>query len=345
MRIAIANDMPLAVEGISRLLARSPEHQVVWTARDGHEAVAKCAEDPPDLILMDIFMPGLDGVEATRRIMTATPCPILIVTGSIESHTSKVFEALGAGALDVVRTPVLGLNGRGEGGAELLAKISVLAKLIVSTPPRRTARAGQEHRGGPAAQNRLVAIGASAGGPAALAAVLADLPAEFPAAVVIVQHVDAQFSELLAKWLNEQSKLPVRIARDGDHPEPGAVLLAGSNDHLVFSGPRALRYDPEPENCSYRPSVDVFFESVARNWKGPLAGVLLTGMGRDGAKGLKALRDRGALTIAQDQASCIVYGMPKAAVALGAAAEVLALDRIGQRLTDFFPHSPASLSS
>ncbi|WP_038161039.1 chemotaxis response regulator protein-glutamate methylesterase [Verrucomicrobium sp. BvORR106] len=337
MRIAIINDMAMAVEAVSRVLTKSGEHQVAWIARDGAEGVRRCGEDRPDLILMDIFMPVMDGVEATRQIMVQSPCPILIVTASVESHTSKVFEALGAGALDVVTTPVLGPDGRGDGGPALLAKIGVLSRLITGRAPRTHATPPPDSPAMAVAQNRLVVIGASAGGPAALAEVLGNLPPNFSASLIIVQHVDAQFASLMAKWLHGQSRIPVRLAEDGDHPEPGVALLAGTNDHLVFDGPRLLCYHSEPRNCSYRPSVDVFFESVVRHWKGEIAAALLTGMGRDGAKGLKALRDHGAFTVAQDQASCIVYGMPKAAVALGAAVEVLPLDQIGPRLSRHFP--------
>ncbi|RYD31206.1 MAG: chemotaxis response regulator protein-glutamate methylesterase [Verrucomicrobiaceae bacterium] len=338
MRIAVVNDMPMAVEAVSRLL-RAAEHQVAWTARNGHEAIERCAGDRPDLILMDLFMPGLNGVDATREIMRDTPCPILIVTASVDHHTSKVFEALGAGALDVVITPVLGADGLGSGGTALLGKIRMLSRLITGRAPGAAPPENPDTATEPLsmARNRLVAIGCSAGGPAALATVLGGLPQDFAAAIVIIQHVDEQFAPLLAKWLNEQSPLPVRIAGDGDQPEPGTVLLAGRNDHLIFSGARRFSYTAEPESCSYRPSVDIFFESVVRHWKGQTAGVLLTGMGRDGAKGLKALRDHGVPTIAQDQASCTVYGMPKAAAMMDAATEILPLDRIGPRLARLFP--------
>ena len=336
MRIAVVNDMPLAIEALSRVLGQSPEHQLAWVARNGDEAVAHCAQDRPDLILMDIYMPTVNGVEATRAIMAKTPCPILIVTASIESHTSKVFEALGAGALDVVTTPVLGADGRGEGGPALLAKIDVLNRLVTGKASRP--RTPEPESPPPSTtQNRLVAIGASAGGPAALATVLGKLPRDFPAAIVMIQHVDAQFASLMAKWLNDQSAIPVRSAEEGDQPQPGVALIAGTNDHLIFKEPHELGYTSHPRAMSYRPSADVFFESVVKQWKGDVVGVLLTGMGRDGAKGLKALREAGALTIAQDRESCVVYGMPKAAVELGAAVEVLPLDEIAARLVRHFP--------
>lgn len=183
---------------------------------------------------------------------------------------------------------------------------------------------------------QLVAIGSSAGGPAALAMVLRGLPADFPAAVIVVQHIDAQFAPGLAKWLGEQCALPVTTAASGDIPAGGTVLLAASNDHLILESPTRLGYTRDPVEYSYRPSVDAFFESSARHWRGPMIGVLLTGMGSDGAKGLKMLRDLGHHTIAQDRDTSAVYGMPKAAAELQAAAEILALDKIAPALGRLF---------
>jgi two-component system, chemotaxis family, response regulator WspF len=178
----------------------------------------------------------------------------------------------------------------------------------------------------------LVAIGASAGGPSALATVLGALPKDFPAAVVVIQHVDAHMAQGMAEWLAAQSALPVRVAVEGDRPAAGSVLLAGTGDHLVLKAATRLGYCAEPIDNVYRPSVDAFFESVGRLWRGSAIGVLLTGMGRDGAAGLKALRDQGRHTIAQDQESSAVYGMPRAAAKIGAAVDILPLARIAPRL-------------
>jgi two-component system response regulator WspF len=185
-------------------------------------------------------------------------------------------------------------------------------------------------------RDRLVAIGASVGGPAALCKLLAGLPGDFPAAVAIVQHVDEHFSQGMADWLGRASALAVRIAREGDHLEPGAVLLASSSDHLVVKVLTRVGYTPEPREKIYRPSIDVFFDSVSANWPGEVIGLLLTGMGDDGARGLKTLRAHGHHTIAQDEASCAMYGMPKAAASLGAAVQILPLERIAQRLCEIF---------
>jgi chemotaxis response regulator CheB len=155
----------------------------------------------------------------------------------------------------------------------------------------------------------------------------------------MVQHVDTQFVASMAAWLGERSRVPVRVARKGDKAEVGVALLAGSDDHLVFTNSGLLSYDPEPRDSFYRPSIDVFFHSVARNWKGNAAGVLLTGMGRDGAEGLKAIRAAGLMTVAQDAGTSVVYGMPKAAVQLEAAIQILPLGRIADALVDFVSNS------
>jgi two-component system response regulator WspF len=185
-------------------------------------------------------------------------------------------------------------------------------------------------------RDRLVAIGASVGGPAALCKLLGGLPKDFPGAVAIVQHVDERFSQGMADWLGHSSPLAVRIACEGDHLEPGAVLLASSSDHLILKVLTRVGYTPEPRDKIYRPSIDVFFDSVSAHWPGEVVGVLLTGMGDDGARGLKTLRARGHHTIAQDEASCAIYGMPKAAAGLGAAVQILPLERIAPRLCEIF---------
>lgn len=328
MRIAIVNDSPIANEALRRSLGFKSGLEIAWTASNGAEAVAECKRDTPDLVLMDLIMPGMDGVEATRQIMAASPCAILVVTASIGANSWRVFEAMGHGALDAVDTPELGLGEDREAAATLLRKINTISRLIGDKVPKLPAGNGtKKHSGSP-----LVAIGASSGGPAALAQLLSGLPAELAAPVLIVQHIDLQFAAGMADWLKQYSPWPVRIAAEGERPEPGVVLLAGTADHLVFKTPERLGYTAEPVSQVHRPSVDVFFDSCNRHWRGDIYAVLLTGMGRDGALAMKALRDKGHYTVAQDAASSAVYGMPKAAAELGAAAEVLALERIAPRL-------------
>jgi two-component system response regulator WspF len=336
MKIGIVNDLSIAAQALLRVLASRPDHQVIWIACNGLEAIEFCARHLPDLVLMDLLMPKMDGVEATRRIMAETPCAILIVTVSVGANAWRTFEAMGYGALDAVDTPTLDRVDLRKTAKALLAKIDNIGKLIgdKTTQSSQALRFGGEgsiDNGG-----KLLAIGASAGGPAALAKVLSGLPLDFPAAVVIIQHVDEQFASGMAEWLSQHSKMPVRIAREDNKLEAGVVLLAGTNDHLVLKAPGRLGYTANPVDYVYRPSVDVFFNSMSQFWTGEALGVLLTGMGRDGALGLKALRNKGYHTIAQDQTSSAVYGMPKAAAMLDAAVEILALDRIAPRLISLF---------
>lgn len=327
MRIAIVNDMPLAVEVLRRVVASAPEHSLAWIAVDGREAVEKCRRDRPDLILMDLIMPVMDGVQATCAIMRETPTPILVVTATVEGNAAKVFEAMGCGALDAVATPAFGAGAAIAGGQELLRKISTLQKLFVKSPPAlpRTTRVNREHEGG---QPPLVAIGSSTGGPKALANLLSNLPADLGAAIVIVQHVDAQFGAGLAAWLGSQTRLKVEVAREGMEPAADTALLAVTDDHLVLGSDLALHYTPDPRDYPYRPSVTAFFLSIERHWPRRDVAVLLTGMGKDGAEGLAALRRAGWHTIAQDEKTSIVYGMPAAAAELNAAVQILPIGAI-----------------
>ncbi len=333
MRIAIVNDVMMAVEALRRVLLTVSEYQVAWVARDGAEAVAKCAKDRPDLILMDLLMPVMDGVEATRQIMKQSPCAILVVTASVGQNAGKVFEAMGCGALDAVNTPVLGMQGTSEAAQELLAKIATIGKLIGKSRSNASSKSAISRSVSiSGTTSPLIAIGSSTGGPKALAAVLSRLPANFNAAIVVVQHVDAQFAPGLVDWLNHQVSLPVRVATVGDRPTKGTVLVASTNDHLHLRADLTLGYIKEPIDYPYRPSVDVFFKSVAQHWNRKGTAVLLTGMGRDGAEGLNTLRFQGWHTIAQDKDSCVVYGMPKAAAELNAAIEILNPEAIAQSL-------------
>lgn len=327
MRIAIVNDMPLAVEVLRRVIASAPEHALVWVAVNGREAVEKSLQDRPDLILMDLIMPVMDGVQATGKIMQASPCAILVVTATVEGNAALVFEAMGCGALDAVGTPVFGAGMAIEGGRELLKKISTIEKLLIKSPalpPSATPERKEWRRDNPP----LVAIGSSTGGPKALAEILSALPPVLGAAFVIVQHVDAQFAPGLATWLDGQTPLRVELAREGMLPTLDTVLVAGTNDHLVIGADLALHYTPDPRDYPYRPSVNALFLSLLHHWPQPGVAALLTGMGKDGAQGLAALRQAGWHTMAQDEDTSVVYGMPAAAVELNAAIEILPISSI-----------------
>lgn len=343
MKLGIVNDMPQALEALRRTVALDTRLRVLWTADNGAEAVALCERQRPDLILMDLVMAGMDGVETTRLIMSRSPCPILIVTATIEEQVSRVYDALGHGALDVVATPSPGPDGELKGSGDLLRKIRMALGLRHRPGRRQAAPASRPSPADrhPADRLPLVAIGASTGGPNALGTLLAALPANLPAAVLVVQHLDTQFTPGLAAWLGRRSKLPVHALTKAGDPLPGNVYVAAGDGHLVIDTLRRLRFVAEPSQHAHRPSIDALFHSIALHAGARDCGVLLTGMGRDGAEGLLAMQRAGCLTIAQDQASSIVWGIPGAAVRLGAAGAVLPLQDIAPAVVHHVTHPPA----
>ncbi len=332
MRIGIVNDLKLAIEALRRVVAAAPDSSVAWIAEDGQQALDRCREDRPDLVLMDLIMPVMDGVESTRRIMAECPCPIVVVTATVDGNATKVYDALGFGALDAVNTPTLGPRGDVGGAEALLRKIELVRRMhrpmprlavpAVDRPAAALAGAG--------ARDPLIAIGASTGGPQALVTLLSGLPDTLGAPIVVVQHVDAEFVPGLVRWLGDQIARPVRIAEPGP-VKPGEVHVAGHNRHLVLDAAGRFDYREQPEDLPHRPSVDVLFQSLAASRRRGVA-VLLTGMGRDGAEGLLAMRKSGWCTIAQDRETSVVWGMPGTAVRLGAAEEVLPIDAIAARV-------------
>jgi two-component system, chemotaxis family, response regulator WspF len=340
MRIGIVNDTGLAREALRRVVLSSSQHEVAWTASDGAEAIALARVDRPDLILMDLFMPVVDGVEATRRIMGESPCAILVVTSTVSGHLSRVYQAMGYGALDALDTPTLSSRGQINGAALLLHKIEIIGKLIGKTGERP--RSGRDvavsvFPSGPESSSvaqfePLIVLGASTGGPNALAEILGHLPPTLETAIIIVQHVDATFAPGLGQWLSDQAHRRVTLVVEGHRPVSRDILLSGTDDHLIMGEDRRLHYSVEPRAVNYRPSVDVFLSSLAKNWPKPGVAALMTGMGRDGAVGLLKLRDLNWRTIAQDEASSVVWGMPKAAAEIGAAEEILPLSHIADAI-------------
>lgn len=333
MRIGIVNDAVFTGEALRRVVVGHSQHEVAWVARSGAEAIAQCGKDRPDAVLMDLSMPEMDGVEATRRIMAATPCAIVMVSANLNEESARIFEAMGEGALDALPLPIMQGAGSDESTKAFTVRLDRIARLVHPLPTSGA------HAKSARKEGRLVAIGASAGGPAALATVLGALPKNYSAAVVVIQHVDSHFAAGLATWLHQHCKLPVHLAQEGDRLHAGRVYIAAREEHLILTSANRLGYTRIPLETSYRPSVDVFFKSVDHYWQGDAVAVLLTGMGRDGAEGMRLLRGSGYDTIAQDKATSAVYGMPKAAADLGAATEILALDKIGPRLANMFPNT------
>lgn len=353
MRVAIVNDLAVACEALRRVVASDPSLSVAWIARDGAEAIERAARDRPDVVLMDLIMPRVDGVEATRGIMRASPCPILVVTATVTGNAGLVYEALGAGALDAVNTPTIGAGGSVAGGAELLRRIHLVARMsaararpttagsttaatkapmtAVMSAARPSVTASAPNATATSAVPLIVAIGASTGGPRAVADLLRSLPKDLRAAYLVVQHVSVEFVEGYAQWLAAETGRKVALARAGGVPREGEVLVAGEDRHLALTRTGLLEYRDEPKDHVHRPAVDELFASLVAYPRAGVA-VLLTGMGRDGADGMLALRRAGWHTIAQDEATSVVWGMPGAAHRAGAAVETLAIGAIGEAI-------------
>ena len=332
MRIAIVNDTPMMLESLKRIIDSYPKHDVAWLAEDGLRATEKCKIDVPDLILMDLIMPIMNGAEACKIIMQESPCAILVVTSSIDENASLVFKSMGYGALDAVNTPVLNPEHPDYSAENLLKKINNIQKLI--SPKKAPSLTPVNNINKNPNNTSLLAIGASTGGPAALVVLLKKLPADFPVPIVIIQHIDQQFCPGFVEWLDEQVVLSASMAIQGEKPLKGHIYVSAGNKHLIIDSTECLSYTNEPVDYPYQPSVNVFFNSVAENWQGGAYGVLLTGMGKDGAEGLLALKKQGFPTIAQNEESCAVYGMPKEAAKLDAAKYILALRDISRKLID-----------
>ncbi len=322
-RVMIAEDSATIRYHLSQMIDETPGITVVGEARDGIQAVRMAAALRPDVISMDIRMPQMDGLEATRRIMANTPMPVVVVSGLVERDVQLSVRALEAGALAVVEKPPARNHPTFDARqTQLVRTLAAMAGVSVVrrgggalVPPRPEVDLSG------VVEPELIAIGASAGGPSALSKVLGALPAELPVPVVIVQHIPAEFVPGLARWLDKLTPLRVQMATDYGVLMPGVVYLAPGNQHLLVTQVRSrliARLSPERGASLHQPSIDMLFESVAVACGPRAIGVILTGMGDDGASGLLAMRQAGAQTMAQDQASSTVYGMPAAAVALGA---------------------------
>jgi two-component system chemotaxis response regulator CheB len=342
IRALIVEDSSVAQEFLSYILGSDPDIEVVGVARNGAEALEMAGDLRPSVITMDIHMPIMDGFEATRRIMESVPTPIVIVSGSTGAQElASTFRAMEAGALAVVLRPAGIDNGAFEADSKqliitvkLMSEIKVVRRISRDIRERRAEAATAFRRPRPTAGIQLVAIGASTGGPPVLREILSRLGKGFPFPIVIVQHIAAGFVGGFAEWLSGASEIPVRLAAQGEPALPGRGYLAPDGFHLgVTEGPRLALSDDPPESNGLRPSVSFLFRSAARIMGPRAVGVLLTGMGRDGAEELKAMRDRGAVTIAQDEASSVVHGMPGEAIKLGGAAFVLSPAAIADTLT------------
>jgi two-component system chemotaxis response regulator CheB len=327
---------------LAGILRSDPAIELVGQAENGQRAIALCEALRPDVITMDMMLPVMSGLAATEYIMAHCPTPILVVSASTNrGELFKIYEALAAGAVDVMEKPV-GSEPAGAWEARFLATVKQVARIRVIRHLRmRLAGLGASPRNGAAAapapcpsqRYKLIAIGASTGGPGAIVEILRGLPVDFQIPVIVVLHIDEPFAPAFADWLDGQTPHRVFHPQDG-MPVSAArhrVVVAPGGRHLVVRDGR-LRLTDDPERHSCRPSVDVLFQSVAREYGPTAVACLLTGMGKDGALGLLDIRNAGGLTIAQDEATSIVYGMPREAAAIGAARHVLGIREIASAL-------------
>ena len=323
MRIAIVHNNGDIIRLFSYLIT-DLGFSVCWTCSSATEALKLCTKDLPDLLLVQLNLSDMKGSELILKIMNSTPTTVIAISDSIKNKPGDIFEAMSAGALDAFSEPS---TEQAESFHELKNKISNIKKLHDSVNKTQRKKRISSIKKAP-----LVAIGSSTGGPAALLTILKDLSDTTNAIWVIIQHMDNEFSHGMAQWLNEQTDISIEIAKDNQIPKIGHVYMAGTNDHLIINKAGRFEYTVEPVDYPYRPSVDTFFESALSHWPNKLIGVLLTGMGRDGANGLLSFYNRGMLTIAQDQKSCAVYGMPKAASELNAVTFELDITKIADKI-------------
>lgn len=342
IRVLVADDSPTARTLIVQILDSDPGIQVVGEARDGFEAVEMTRRIKPDLVTMDVHMPRMDGLAATREIMATAPTPILIVTGSTQAReVESSMDTLRLGALDVlVKPPNPGSAGFEAAARALIAMVKAMAQVKVVRHWRPSQPAGpRESALRPAAttrpasasgpsRRRVVAVATSTGGPGALQKLLSGLPPDFGAPIVVVQHITPGFTAGLAAWLSSVCPVRVRVAEDGENLRPGTAYLAPDDRHLGVSGRGTVTLHDSAPVGGFRPSGSFLFESVARAFGASAVAVILTGMGDDGVEGLRAVRRAGGLVVAQDEATSVIFGMPGAAIAAGLADAVLPLGDI-----------------
>ena len=346
IRVLIVDDVKSARDLLRDILTTDPRFEVVGEVTDGLEAVGAALELRPDLITMDIRLPGLDGFQAVERILTEYPVPIVMITASMGNQEEKLFRAFNSGALDVLDKQELYLwRTRPEIRNSFLRKLRTLAltqvrrgvSRITPEPEIFAAVAPTEGRSGESPL--VVAIAASTGGPGALVSLFRRIPSQVNGSFVVVQHMSRGFLGGLVRWLNDEVELEVRKAKEGDLLEAGVVLVAPEDYHILVTEMGSVRLNKSPPINGHRPSAELLFDSVANHYGGRGLGIILTGMGSDGAEGLKSLRLRGGHTIAQDEESSIIFGMPRAAIELDAAEMVLPLEMIGAQILTWISES------
>ena len=338
VQVLVVDDSAVARGIISNFLDDDPNIDVIGVAKDGKEAIDFTTQLKPDLITMDINMPVMDGLAATEHIMAHQPTPILIVSSLVKSEVDLAFRAMSLGALDAMEKPSFDQFSAKDAG-ELVRKVKLLSQVPVVTHlegkrRNRLTKSAPSKGYTLAAPSKfqVVAIGSSTGGPKALHKVLSQLPVDFPSGILVVQHISAGFTSGLVSWLDRTSQVSVKEAEEGDKIQPGVVFIAPHDFHMIVVSGGIIRLNKALPIKGHRPSANVLFSSVAKVYNKNSIGVVLTGMGEDGATGLVEMRKNGSKTIVQDEESSVIFGMPKVAIEMGAAEEVLPIDEIGQFL-------------
>ncbi|MBM1171221.1 chemotaxis-specific protein-glutamate methyltransferase CheB [Microvirga arabica] len=338
VRVMVVEDSLVVRQLLVHIIASDPRLVVAAAVGSAEEALREIGRVRPDVISMDIRLPGIDGLEATRRIMSEQPTPIVVIADSIEDSSLKIsMNALRAGALTVVEKPV-GLSSEGYAAiaSTICTQLYIMSQVPVVrqrsfTPWREAAAPRREPEWG-MTRPSIMGIAASTGGPPALAKILGALPANFPLPILLVQHMGAPFMEGFASWLNGLVSLDVRLAQDQEIPAPGRVYVAPGDRHLLLSSAGTLKLSAEPPLGNQRPSATMLFQSMARSLGRRGLGVILTGMGEDGAQGLVELRQAGGYAVSEDESTAVVYGMPAAAARMGGVNVSLPLDMIAPRI-------------
>jgi len=340
VRVLVVDDSALMRKLIPIILSRDPGIEVVGTAMDGAFALKKIEELQPDVVTLDLEMPRMDGIETLRLIMRSTPLPVILFSTHSKEGAYSTFKALAFGAIDFVAKPKDAAAGNLDAIAEqLIEKVKVAkragGKRLQVPPIEEKAHSSKKPGRNPIPPNRVIAIGISTGGPNALQFVLSQIPGEFTGTILVVQHMPEGFTEMFAKRLDECCQLDVHEARSGDLLLAGRVLICPGNRHMMVRhmprGDMAVLSDAPPVN-GHRPSADVLFHSVAQEFGPSAVGIIMTGMGEDGAEGLGAIKNAGGITIAQSEDTCVVGGMPRAAITRGFASKVVPLDALASFL-------------
>lgn len=336
IRVLLVDDSPIVLNILQRLLSGSAEIQVVGTAANGREALDLIPSLDPHVICTDLHMPIMNGLELTREVMSRYPRPILVVSVSVEENSPNAFKLLEAGAVDIFPKPqVVHSQDFSVAADELARRIRILSGVRVirrNNGPKIAASDTPILSAKPSSPLRIVVIGASTGGPQALRDILSHLPVDFPLPIVCIQHIGSNFLSGMVAWLADVCPLCVRKANHGETPQPGTVYFAPEDSQLELDDKGRFLISTAGPNDVYHPSITVTMRAMARRYASGVVGVLLTGMGRDGAAGMATIATAGGLTLAQDEASSVVYGMPKEAVALGAVQYQLPLEQIAPAL-------------